>query len=150
MVETGAATERRADLRQDNLAIAVDQVMPVFRASGLPKSICTIQAPAASNTGAPSGAYANVFGLVNIASQDAPENTGSGLSANEAKRPAETISDGSRHILLDAYYPLLSPATNWGDVGWIAVVDGVAYDIRGAEADSQRTQTRLRLCKVTV
>jgi hypothetical protein len=55
-----------------------------------------------------------------------------------------------RHVLLDRYYDELSPATNWGDVAWQATVDGVIYDLLGAECDSQQTQTRLRLRKVTV
>jgi hypothetical protein len=54
-----------------------------------------------------------------------------------------------RHVLLNGYYALLSPATNWGSIGWRATVDGVVYDLLGAEADSQQTQTRLRLRKVT-
>ena len=137
-------------MRQDAVNIAVEGVMPFYRATGLPQSFCTIQAPDASDTGSPSGSYSNVGGLVNIPCQDAPEGLGSGLSANEIKAVPQTESEKRRHVLLDGFYPLLSPATNWGTVGWRAVIDGVVYDLEAAEQDSQRIETRLRLCKVSV
>ncbi len=119
-------------------------------ATGLFISLCTISEPANSDTGAPDGSYTDVSGLVGIVCMDAPEGLGSGLSANEAKAAAEIESMAMRHVLLDRYYSELSPSTNWGDVGWRATVDGVIYDLMGAEADSQQTQTRLLLRKVTV
>ena len=35
-------------------------------------------------------------------------------------------------------------------MGWQAIVDGVTYNLLGAEADSVKTQTRLRLELVTI
>lgn len=132
-----------------SLLIDIDAVMPLAVATGLFVSLCTISAPANSDTGAPDGTYSPVSGLSNIVCMDAPEGLGSGLSANEAKAEAQIEAMAMRHVLLDRYYDELSPATNWGDVAWQATVDGVIYDLLGAEADSQQTQTRLRLRKVT-
>src|SRR5690349_7779920 len=96
VVEAGPAAGRRhTRVRQDALAIAVEAVMPIFRATGLMKSLCTIKEPDDSDTGAPAGTYSDVADLVEIPCMDAPENTGGGLSANEAKRVTETVSDGS-------------------------------------------------------
>lgn len=137
-------------MRQDALAIAVEAVMPRYRASGLMQSLCTIQKPANADTGADSGVYTDVSGLVDIPCMNAPENIGgAGVTATEVKALDQTASLELRHVLLDDYYPQLSPTTNWGDLGLIAVVDGVAFDLLGAENDSQRTQTRLKLRKVT-
>lgn len=133
-----------------SLLIDIDAVMPLAVATGLFISSCTISAPANSDTGAPDGTYSPVSGLSDIMCMDAPESLSSGgLSANEAKAEAQIESMAMRHVLLDRYYDELSPSTNWGDVAWQAAVDGVIYDLLGAEADSQQTQTRLRLRKVT-
>ncbi len=126
--------------------------------AGLMQSTVTIQAPtgALTTTGAPDGTYANVAGLVNIQCMDAPENTGSSFSVWEKNEKDEIESFARRHVLLNGYYPDLSPDTNWGDVGWRAVVTSTVsgevqtYDIRGAECDSGASQTRLSLRVVTV
>jgi hypothetical protein len=135
-----------------NQAALMDEsrIMPLAVATGLFKSLCTIQAPdgAVGTSGAPGGTYADVAGLVNIVCMDAPETFGAGISATEIKALAETASIELRHVLLDKCYALLSPETNWGDVAWRAVVDNVIYDVLGAEADSQRIMTRLKLRKV--
>ncbi len=80
---------------------------------------------------------------------NAPEPWGNHVGATEQKTIAQIASMAERHVLLDDYYQQLSPSTNWGDIGWRATVDGVVYDLIGAEADSQQTQTRLCLRKVT-
>jgi hypothetical protein len=135
-------------VNQNVIQAAIAQVMPAAVDTGLFVSLCSISAPTPAS-GAPSGTYTAVTGLQDLACMDAPENFGSGISANEAKSPALTESMAMRHVLLNGYYALLSPSTNWGDIGWRATVDGVVYDLLGAEADSQQTQTRLRLRKVT-
>lgn len=134
---------------RQGLQYQIDAVMPQAVATGLFVSLCTIQAPtgALGPSGAPTGAYSDVPGLVGLICMDAPENQG--LSVNEQRTVQQIASAAMRHVLLDRYYSDLSPATNWGDLGWRAVVDGVVYDLAGAEADSQLTQTRLRLQKVT-
>lgn len=143
-------------MNQDIIAASVAGVMPAALATGLFVSTCSISAPAAAS-GAISGTYTAVTGLQDIVCMDAPEmfQGSSSLSAVEIKSQGQTESMGKRHILLDAYYPQLSPETNWGNVGWRATVVNsingttVVYDIIGVEADSQQTQTRLCARKVT-
>jgi hypothetical protein len=126
--------------------------------AGLEVSLCTIQAPSGTLTpsGAPDGTYANVSGLVDIQCMDAPDNLGSSLSAQEQNALAEIESTARRHVLLNGYYSQLSPSTNWGDIGWRAVLTNTntgqaqTYDIRGAESDSYQSQTRLCLRRVSV
>ncbi len=128
----------------------IESVMPSVVASGLMVSTCTVQAPNGQfgSSGAPSGTYANVSGLTSIQCMNAPLSWG-GIDADEAKTMAEVASRSVRHVLLDQYYSQLD-GLNWGGIGWRAVVDGITYDILGAERDSQSTQTRLRLQLVSV
>lgn len=135
-------------------------LMPAWLGTGLARSLCTIQAHdgVIASTGVASGTYADVAGLVDIQCQDAPENFGSGIAAMEAKAPMQTTSMECRHVLLAGYYPQLAQQTNWGDIGWRAVITSdptgtaysTTYDIKGAESDSQSLMTRLKLAKVTV
>lgn len=133
-------------------------VMVEFSNSGLAVSLCSIQAPDGLNgpSGAPSGNYVAVSGLQSIPCMDAPEGFGPSIMANEQRAQSEVESSGLRHVLLNGNYPQLGPATNWGDVGWQAVLTNTVtgqtqtYDIAGAEPDSQGTQTRLRLRVVTL
>jgi hypothetical protein len=118
--------------------------------AGLMLSVCTVQAPSGNlgASGAPDGTYTDVSGLVNIACMNAPESTGN-IAATEVKNIAEIMSVSLRHVLLNGYFSQLD-GLNWGTIGWHAIVDGVDYDILGAERDSQFTQTRLKLRLVTV
>jgi hypothetical protein len=135
------------------IAYDLADVMVEFNNSGLAVSLCSIQAPDGINgpSGAPSGNYLPVSGLQAIVCMDAPEGTGTGISAIEQRLPGEVESSGLRHVLLNGSYPQLGPSTNWGDVGWRAVLTNTVtnqtqtYDIYGAEPDSQGTQTRMRL-----
>lgn len=136
----------------------IDQVMADALATGLFRSLCTIQAPdgVLGAGGAPSGTYANVAGLVDIVAMDAPAPEQLGpISGSESKSMGSVLSLSARHVLLDAYYPQLSPVTNWGDIGWRALMTDrtgnvTTYDITGADADSQQQMTRLRLQKARV
>jgi hypothetical protein len=49
-------------------------------------------------------------------------------------------------MLLDDYYPAVE--SNWR-YGVRAVIDGVQYNVAGAESDSQHTQTRVALNVIT-
>jgi hypothetical protein len=108
-------------------------------------SLCTIQEPSGTlgSSGAPSGTYIAVSGLVDIPCKDGVE---TGIQATEARAMAEILAKGLRHVALNAYYSAV--ITGWRD-GWQAVVDGTVYNILGVETDSLRTQTRLKLQLVT-
>lgn len=138
-------------MNQD-LLVDLSDVMTLAVDTGLFVSLCTIQRPVTTlgPTGTRSGAYSDVTGLVDIQCMDAPENLGTGFSVSQLRQPTDIDSKALRHVLLDDFYPDLSPETNWGNVGWRAVVDGVAYNIKGAECDSQRIMTRLSLQAVTI
>lgn len=127
--------------------------MPAVRRTGLGVSLCTVMAPdsALTDTGASTQTYSPVAGLINLQCQDAPDAVDRfTITSLERKSQYDIESMELRHVLLYSYYPQLSPSTNWGNVGWQAVIDGNTYDILAAEQDSQKTQTRLRLRKVTL
>jgi hypothetical protein len=141
-------------MNQTPIQNAIARVMPQAIASGLLVSLCTIQKPDGTYTsgGAPSGNFVNVDGLINIQCMDAVDSVGS-IQATETKTLADIMSKGIRHVFLNGYYPqIISAATIVTGVGagWRAVVDGIAYDLLGAEPDSQNTQTRLHLQLVSV
>jgi len=141
-----------------NILADVDAVMTMAVATGLFRSLMTVKAPDGTlgAGGAPSGTYVAVAGLSGIVCMDAPYyEQAYRVSGTERKTPAEILSEGERHVLLDRYYPELTPQTNWGDVGWIAEMTDrtgnvTVYDITGADADSQQTQTRVTLCRARV
>lgn len=141
-------------MNQTPIQNAIKNVMKQALATGLFVSLCTIQKPSGNYTpgGAPDGTFVNVAGLINIPCMDSVESTGS-IQATEVKALAEIQAKGIRHVLLNGYYPtIISASTITGAVGagWRAVVDGLAYDLLGAEPDSQETQTRLHLQLVSV
>ncbi len=123
--------------------------MPQAVSSGLFVSLATITAPPTGQgpTGnPPSGPYTPVTGLSNIKCMDAPPSIAR-IQATEMKDVAEIMSKGFRHVLLDGYFV---DAPNWSAKAYRAVVDGVEYDLLGAEVDSQSTQTRMDLQLVSV
>jgi hypothetical protein len=125
--------------------------------SGLYNSLCTIQQPDGLLTtdGAPSGNYVDVAGLVDIPCMDAVLSDGS-IQATEARELEEIMSKSYRHVSLNGFYPkLITGAVFAGGpggqaLGWQAIVDGVTFNLLGAEGDSQGTQTRLKLQLVTI
>lgn len=140
-------------MNQVLIAAGIANVMRQARATGLFHSLATITAPSGDLTagGSPDGVYIDVPGLVAIPAMDAPFSVDRfTIMASENRAVPETTSTEQRHVLLNDFYPQLSPETNWGEVGWKCTIDGVLYDIAGGECDSQRTQTRLKLIGVTV
>ncbi len=139
------------------LRAQINQVMPQVISSGLLVSLCTIQQPDGmfGPTGGPSGNYVDVAGLVNIQCIGAPLSDSS-ISATEMKGMEEIESKALRHVALDAdymntTYTLPDGSTVKGiQSSWRAIVDGLTYDIMGAEPDSQATQTRLSLELVSI
>jgi len=133
-------------LNQDILQIAISQVMPAARATGLFVSRASFtKAPDTQGpTGNPTDDWQPVSGMQDLPCMDAPEKLFS-PSATEARNMAEILSESYRHVLMDRYYANL---VNASENGWRAIIDGVEYDILSTEADSQRTQTRIRLQRV--
>jgi len=135
----------------DDLLADVDEIMELARESGLFTSLCTLSEPAAGGR-VPSGTYTDVFGLVDLPCMDAPESMSTGISANEITSLSAISATGNRHVLLDRYYP---GCKDWARKGWRATIKSpdlsiTVYDLLGSEPDSQCTQTRLRMTKVTV
>ena len=97
-------------------------------------------------TGNPTGNWQNVAGVVNIPCQDAPPSIAR-VQATEMKDVAEIMAKGLRHILLDRCF---ANATTWAGTGSRFTVDGITYEVLGAENDSQLSQTRLDLQLVTL
>ena len=142
-----------------NISRAIAGVMPAALRTGLFVSLCTIQAPdqlPQGPTGNPPGTYSNVAGAVDVPSMKAPEGWGHSISDNEQRTLQQIISGEYRHELLGKCFllaeadPYLPAQKGWAALGYRAVVDGVIYDIRGAQNDSQKTQTRLLLELVKV
>lgn len=125
--------------------------MPEAATMGRFESLCTIQAPDGlfGPSGAPSGNYANVAGLIAIACQDEAPSMAR-IQATEVKALAEIMALNLRHVLLDGYYPTIAQNTQWRAT--ITAADGVTvttYDILGAESDSQGQMTRMQVRLVT-
>lgn len=139
------------------LRAQINQVMPQVIASGLLVSLCTIQQPDGmfGATGGPSGNYVDVTGLIAIDCIEAPPSDTT-VGANETKATAEIESKRLRHVALnacymDTVYTRPDGSTVEGiQANWRASINGVVYDILGAERDSQSTQTRLSLQLVSI
>ena len=131
---------------QQGFQNALAQVMPAAVRTGLFRSLATVYKPVRTQgpTGNFIGTTAAVSGLSNIACMDAPN----GFSADETKTEPNILAGSYRHVLLAGWYPLVSNIA--AGAGWQVNVDGTLYDLLGAESDSQQTQTRLKLQRVTV
>jgi len=133
-----------------SLSYELDAVMPAVRATGLLVSLATFSAPTGATTdnpagalddeGFPTGDYTPIDGLIDIACTAPPLSTGEGIAAREAKGLEELMTERPLHVLLDDYYPAV--VTGW-TAGWCVSIDGIDYDVMGAEPDSQRQMTRV-------
>jgi hypothetical protein len=134
-------------VNQSLIALELDAVMPAVIESGLLVSLFTAQAPdtALGTTGAPSGAYVNVVGLVNIRCTSPPLSE-SKIVAGEMKAIIDIVSTEFHHVLLEAWLPALDEG--WRN-GWRCTIDGFLFDISGVESDSQMKMTRVAVKLVT-
>lgn len=124
------------------LALEISRVMAQAVDTGLFVSLCTFQEPGlAGPSGAPSNTFTNVDPLVNIPCMNAPVSDVR-IQALELKALQEIEESSLRHVLLNGWYPQIEDGVA---NGWRCIVDGVVYDLMGAESDSQGTQTRLEL-----
>lgn len=127
------------------LSYNISGLMPLALATGLFVSTCSAQAPtgALGPSGAPvASAFAPVTGLQNIACMKAPQSN-LRIQADEAKSAKDVFQTGYFHVLLGGYYPGFPPEQ--ADAGWQVIIDGVTYDMLGAEHDSQYVMTRLKI-----
>ena len=133
---------------QQTIDYAVSQIMPQAQLAGTFISLATFQSLDGGQgpTGNPPGTYTNVAGLVNIPCMDAPPSIAR-IQATEMKDVAEILSKGLRTVLLDTCF---TGAPNWSANAYRVIVDGVVYDLLGAENDSQLTQTRCNLQLVSL
>lgn len=123
-------------------------VIPAVQEQGLDVSLCTIQEPSGifEAGGQPDLNYVNMAGLVNIRCTHAPIGRGTLMvTANEDQTVQDVLATNTEHVTLMGYYPQINAA-----LGQRVIMDGVIYDLTGAESDSQSQMTRLgiRLAKV--
>lgn len=134
------------------LTADIEQVMPLAIASGLFVSLASFSQPVATQgpTGNPTGDYVPVADMQNVQCMDAPLSVGK-PTATEARRIEDILSESFRHVLIPSRHTILAKAA---ERGWrvTVVTSGYSalYDLLGAEADSQGTQTRLHLERVKV
>ncbi len=127
--------------------------MPQAVATGMFASVASFSAPTTAQgpTGNLQGIFAPVAGLQSIACMNAPDRIAR-VSSEEMKALALIEAKRLRHILLGGYYGQLSDAAGKGWQVTIFDPDGTVtlYDLLGAEADSQQTQTRCSLQLVAI
>lgn len=126
-----------------SISYEIDAVMPVAQQPGTFVSLGTLQQMVSTQgpTGNPIGTWANVSGVVNIPCMDAPPSTAR-VQATELKDVQEIMAKGLRHVLLNQCFV---NAPFWAGTGSRFIVDGINYEVLGAENDSQLTQTRIDL-----
>lgn len=154
----GSVATHGEHIVNQSLQYEIDAVMPETNYAGYFTSLCTIQAPngTINPDGTPSGGYSNVAGLVDIPCRSAVPSTAR-VQATEVRELQEILSKGLRHILLNQCFtgaPAIDGGNEnqagWSGLGYVAVVDGVTYEILGAENDSAAQMTRLELQLATV
>lgn len=133
-------------MNQDIIGLSIAAVVPQVLATGLCKSLCTIQVPdgVLIDAGQPSGNYTSVAGLINLIVMSAPTTSGDSPrpGAEEQKTEANVQSFAVRHVWLAGFYPLIQ---DYCIDGAQVVIDGLAFDLLGAECDSQAQTTRLHV-----
>ncbi len=140
-------------MNQSLLAADVSNVIAEVVATGLLQSLCTIIAPDGlfGASGAPSGTYANVTGLVNLPCMDAPQPPSEiKLGAQQIRTQSQVTEMAPRHVWLAGFFPTLIAGWRTGYLAEITdTVSGVTrtlrYEICGCEPDSQHSQTRMEL-----
>lgn len=125
---------------QQGFSYEIAAVMPMAIATGLFVSLASFTYPDQTQgpTGNLIGSFSPVNGLQDIVCMAMP-NSSKKIAADERKAIPDIEAMASWHVLLDAYYPIVIAASG---MGWRITVDGVLYDLLGADHDSQFTQTR--------
>jgi hypothetical protein len=135
-------------MNQNALTYPLQRYQSYAYNEGLYPSLGTLQQMVQDQgpTGNPTGNWQNVAGVVNIPCGDAPPSVAR-VQATEMKDVAEIMAKGLRHVLLNQCF---LDAPNWAGQQSRFTVDGITYEVLGAENDSQLTQTRLDLQLVTL
>lgn len=127
-----------------NQSIAVDlgYVVEAVANAGLYTSICDIYSTSQEPDAIGQVNLSTLIpreGLQGIPCMNAPANLGANAGHQYTERNPETIPTYNlRHVSLKGYYPAIEQKN-------VAMIDGVPYEIRNAESDSQKTYTRLAL-----
>lgn len=130
------------------LTYEIEAVIPLTLETGLFVSLATIygrdrvQGP----TGNFIDSYRPISGLMDIPCMDTPTSPNR-VQANEVRQIQQILSIGMRHVLLNRCF---TDAPNWANEAYRVDVDGVMYELWGAENDSQTQMTRLELRLVQV
>src|SRR5580700_5179114 len=149
LLENHCARERGVSpMNQNALTYPLQRYQSYAYNEGLYPSLGTLQQMVQDQgpTGNPTGNWQNVAGVVNIPCGDAPPSVAR-VQATEMKDVAEIMAKGLRHVLLNQCF---LDAPNWAGQQSRFTVDGITYEVLGAENDSQLTQTRLDLQLVTL
>ena len=136
------------------LAYELAEVMPEANRTGLfITTLCTVELPSGNvgGSGAPDGLFVDLAGVVGIECMSAPPSSAR-IQATDVKSLEEIMSIGLRHVLLMGYFPQIVGAVQAGARAVLTtfdadgnLVDTTAYDVLGAEADSQIQMTRMEL-----
>lgn len=131
-------------MNQNVLGYTMQAVVPAVLATGLCVSLCTIQQPdgVLIDAGQPSGNFVNCEGLVDMPCMSAPMSEAR-IQASEQKGLEDIQTFAPRHVWIAAWCPQLDDIGTTD--GWQAVIDGVAFDLLGAESDSQSKSTRIAI-----
>ena len=135
-------------MNQAALNYPFSQIMPQGMMGGWFPSLGTLQTMVQDQgpTGNPTGTWQNVAGVVDIPCKDAPPSIAR-IQATELKDVAEIMAKGLRHVLLNQCFV---GAPGWAAMGSRFIVDGITYEVLGAENDSDLVQTRVDLQLVTL
>ena len=125
------------------LAYEFLEVVPTVVATGLCNSLCTVQLPDGQLTGAgqPSGTFVNVSGLVNLTVMSAPMSEAR-IQATEMKELEDIQSFAPQQVWVAGFYPQVE---GLAEKGAQVLLNGTAYDLMGAECDSQFQMTLLAI-----
>lgn len=118
-------------------------IMSQSMAAGMFPSLATLQQ--LTHVQGPTGNYTDVWasvgGVIDIPCKDAPPSIAR-VQATEVKAVAEIMAKGLRHVQLNQCF---LDAPNWAAQTSRMVVDGITYEVLGAENDSDLVMTRVDL-----
>jgi hypothetical protein len=132
-------------MNQNQITAALQGIMPQAYAGGWFPSLATLQTlptlPQGPTGNAVATEWTNVEGVVNIPCKDAPPSLAR-VQATEVKAVEEIMAKGLRHVLLNQCF---TDAPNWAAMTARMIIDGLTYEVLGAENDSNLIQTRVDL-----